>query len=190
MPEIGGPSALRLGQAGNNVLPEPASLVPMSDLRLNEDSKISPRLAAPKSLAPLTSKSKASLQPLILPSMGAAAASNQDSKRSQIPNADGSETEFESAKTLMPNQGQQLDEIGALLGYEKDQLDTMKTSQNARSPGASKLSKDTMAVLNTGANDASSVMHHAEGSTYAAHQPSNRDEESFLGHINGLSPDE
>ena len=84
-----------------------------------EESKVSPRLAAPKSLAPLASRSKATLEPMSLV-MGN---NNFESKLSRAVN-DGSQddTEFESSKTLMPKDNQ-VDEITALLGHERSMAD-------------------------------------------------------------------
>ena len=154
-----------------------------------EESKTSPRLAAPKILGPLASKSKLTLAPLTLPSYQIGG-NNIDSKLSQIPNIESeNETEFESAKTLMPSSGQYVDEIGALLGHERSMAE-MQTSLNSRSPGPSVRSNTKLQGMRAGL-DSASVMMPAEGSTYAAHQQSHRDVESVLDQmalLNG-SPD-
>jgi len=88
------------------------------------------------------------------------AANNLDSKLSQLPNLDSeNETEFESSKTLMPRDGQQVDEIGALLGHERSmaELQTM----NTRSPGPSMRSNKLMGMKSP--LDSNSVMIPAEG---------------------------
>lgn len=73
-----------------------------------EESKLSPRMAAPKNLAPITSKSKATLPPLTIPKISSSSVAGNpfESKLSQIPNVESeTETEFESHKTLMPKEG-------------------------------------------------------------------------------------
>lgn len=85
-----------------------------------EESKISPRMAAPKSLAPLASKSKAQMSTLDLNKVGNLGMNNNnlDSKLSNLPNQESeNETEFESNKTVMPHG--KLDEIQSLLGQER-----------------------------------------------------------------------
>ena len=150
VPELGLNSQTHNAFSSKNLLPQPASLLPMGDLQVNEESKISPRLTAPKSLAPLASKSKATLAPLSLPP------ANIDSKLSQIPNIESeNETEFESAKTLMPGNGH-VDEIGALLGHDKS-LAEMKTSFNTRSPGPS-IQSNKLESYQTGTHDTSFAM--------------------------------
>ena len=80
----------------------------MRSLDIVEENKVSPRLAAPKSLAPLASKSKATLPTL---NMAGAGSNILESKLSHIPNVDSSQDlEFESAKTLLPKDGK-VDEI-------------------------------------------------------------------------------
>ena len=78
-------------------------------------------MGAPKSLAPLASKSKAVLPPL---NMGGLETKKvQDSKLSHKIQNDESkshnDTEFESSKTLMPRENTMLDEIGALMGHDR-----------------------------------------------------------------------
>ena len=103
VPELGKASANIIGTMP--ILPQPGSLTPMNNGP--EEIKMSPRLMASPSkgalsLAPLNTKSKATLQPLTLP-QSTKVANNPDSKLSQIPNIESeNETEFESAKTLMP----------------------------------------------------------------------------------------
>ena len=83
-----------------------------------EESKISPRLVAPKSLAPLASKSKSKIATLDLNNVGNMGMNNIDSKLSNIPNLESeNETEFESNKTIMPRG--KVDEIQSLLGQER-----------------------------------------------------------------------
>ena len=88
------------------------------------------------SLAPINTKSKATLEPLSLPSsvkVVGTGAIKPESKLSQIPNIESeNETEFESAKTLMPKDNNQVDEIGALLGQEENSNAEMLTSINTR----------------------------------------------------------
>lgn len=81
----------------------------------------------------------------------------------------------------MPREGQYVDEIGALLGHERSMAE-MQTSLNSRSPGPSVRSNTRLQGMKAGL-DSSSVMMPAEGSTYAAHQQSHRDEESVLGQM-------
>lgn len=84
-----------LGLSGKNTVsnknlpPAAASFMPMGmqPIDLGEESKTSPRLLAPLSLAPIASKSKATLQPLTLPS-AQLSGNNFESKLSQIPNVD------------------------------------------------------------------------------------------------------
>ena len=141
----------------------------LQPIDLMEESKLSPRLAAPMSLAPLASKSKATFKPLTLQSNAIGGNENNfDSKLSQIPNMESeNETEFESAKTLMPGDSHQVDEIGALLGYERS-IAEMQT-MNTRSPGPSVRSNMHMGRSKS-PMDANSLMMPVEGqSPYAAH---------------------
>lgn len=129
------PEAVRnLNSNGKRNLPPPATLNSMSvqPFDFMEETKTSSKLAAPKNLAPISSKSKATLEPLTLPGING---NNFDSKLSQRPNNESEyETEFESAKTLMPSAGK-VDEIGALLGHDHSMAE-MQT-MNTRSPGPS-----------------------------------------------------
>ena len=87
-----------------------------------------------------------------------------DSKLSNLPNGDAKsqdDTEFESSKTLMPREGNALDEIGALMGNERSMAE-LQTSIHTRSPGPS---------LNNKLAGIESISMVAPGgeSTYAAH---------------------
>ena len=140
-----------IGQNNNKskgVQPSLLSMNAMHSLGIVEESKLSPRIAAPKNLAPLTSKSKATL-PSLTP---APESTNFESKLSYIPNIDNSanELEFESAKTLVPNKDGQVDEIQALLGHEGSMAD-MATSMNTKSPNHNP-SKLNMALIDSTSN--------------------------------------
>ena len=144
-----------------------------------EESKNSSVLAAPKSLAPINSKSKAKLTDLNLESVNTniGKINNLESKLSNLPNAESEfDTEFESSKTNIPRG--KVDEINALLGQERSMAE-LQTSINTRSPGPTNRSKLIQGV------NSSSIM--PADSNYAAHQ-SFRDEGSVLGGL-GLSPD-
>lgn len=126
-------------------------------------------LAAPKSLAPLASKSKASLPPLnIGGGLQSPIASNLanpvESKLSQLPNieSDTHETEFQSSETNMPNQNTEVDEVRAMMGQMS--MGELPTSMQTRSPGPTNRSKLQMNIENSSMLPA--------GSNYAAHQQS------------------
>ena len=168
------------GKQKQKLIPDPTlppTLSGGTGLRLDaiEESKLSPRMAAPKNLAPITSKSKATLPPLSIPKISSASVAGNnpfESKLSQIPNVESeTETEFESHKTLMPREGQKLDEVSALMGNERSMAE-LQTSLNSRSPGPTGRSKLNQAM------EASSMIP-AE-STYDAHQQSMRGGDSVL----------
>ena len=106
-----------------------------------------------------------------------------ESKLSHIPITNPADVgEFESAKTLMPGQSAEVNEINALMGQDRSMADLATSIQSPGGP-------TNRSKLNVADNEASSLMP-GNSSNYAAHQHSFRDEESLLGNFAlGASPD-
>ena len=132
------------GEAGprnNRNLPNLVSMTtqPLESLEEVKTSPVtSPRMQAPLTLAPLASKSKATLQPINLPaptSMTNKSGNPFESKLSHIPiNNAIEEGEFESAKTLMPGTSGEVNEINALMGQDKSMADLATSLQSPGGP--------------------------------------------------------